>query len=119
MIYTSNYFNPITLGCTRVSISVSRPDGYKSLPIWRTVAPDWDTILKPYKDGVIGDAEYTRRYLQQLNSHRDRIIVEARSYMNSPGDVVLLCWCRKGNFCHRRLLADWLKNNGFDEIKEL
>ena len=121
MIYTSNYFNYNDFAdCVKISISVSLPKGLPYVPeIWRTVAPDWLTILKPYKSGLIDDDEYTRRYLRKLNDNKEQIIEEFRRVLSRNADVVLLCWCKKGDFCHRRLLAGWLQEQGFGVIDEL
>lgn len=117
MIYTSNYFNPKTNNYRKISISVSTPKGYGYDFLWKTVAPDWFELLKPYKEGIIDDEEYTRRYLIQLNGKKEQIIQEYKELLKE--NSVLLCWCKKGNFCHRRILARWLEEQGFDEIKEL
>lgn len=120
MIYTSSYFNNDIKEMTKVRISVSQPKGigYDTIP-WLTVAPDWYTLLKPYKDGVIDDNEYTKRYLKQLEGNKQKIVSEYKTLLNRYGSFVMLCWCKKGNFCHRRLLAEWLKEQGFEEVKEL
>lgn len=121
MVYTSSYFNiPAINNYVKVSISVSKPKGLPyAVGHWRTVAPDWPTILKPYKKGSIDDAEYTRRYLRQLNDSKTKIVDWYRDLTARYKNVVLLCWCKKGNFCHRRLLAEWLEKQGFDKIEEL
>ena len=120
MVFTSNYANRrIPLHFYKVRISVSMPPGVKTDGQWLTVAPDWETLLKPYKDHLFGDFEYTRRYLAYLDENREKITEEFRHLIATHGFVVLLCWCGKGKFCHRRLLAAWLRKQGFDEIAEL
>jgi hypothetical protein len=41
----------------------------------------------------------------------------------SAGDevkpLVLLCWCAPGEFCHRRICADWYLEKTGQEIPEL
>ncbi len=119
MIYTSNYFNKNLSGKTVIRISVSAPKGITYTDSWLTVAPDWNTLLKPYKDGAIDNREYTKRYLKQLNDNKTKVINEYRIIKNKYKDAVLVCWCKKGNFCHRRILANWLEEQGFDKIEEL
>lgn len=120
MVYTSNYFNRrIPLHFFKVRISLSVPPGVKPDGQWLSVAPDWEGLLKPYKEGLISDFEYTRRYLAYLDGNREKITEEFRQITAEHGTVVLLCWCGKGRFCHRRILADWLRQQGFDEIPEL
>lgn len=31
-----------------------------------------------------------------------------------PRGTIFLCYEKSGDFCHRHILADWLKNNGVD-----
>lgn len=119
MVYTSNYFNKKIKDLVKVNISVSIPKGISVDERWKTVAPDWFTLLKPYKDGEIDDDEYTKRYLRQLEEKKFEVITEFRELTQKHDDIVLLCWCKKGNFCHRRILANWLEEQGFDEIPEL
>ena len=35
------------------------------------------------------------------------------------GETVLLCWEKPGDFCHRRLVADWLEKAIGIKISEL
>lgn len=120
MVFTSNYANRnINPGIVKIRISVSAPAGVVTDDEWLSVAPNWYSLLKPYKDGVIDDTEYTRRYLKQLEYNKEKILAQYRNLLAKHKDFVLLCWCGKGKFCHRRLLADWLHKQGFDEIQEL
>lgn len=122
MVFTSNFFNPGIRDMVKVRISMSAPKGAKYDEFWPDVAPGWFDLLKPYKDGVINDAEYTRKYLKILETNRTKILDNFRELLRKypERDIVLLCWCKKGNFCHRRLLAAWLKDNAETaEIAEL
>lgn len=110
MIYTGHYANRnVNSGFSKIRISVSTPKEYKYDDKWLSIAPDWYTLLKPYKEGLIDDAEYTRRYLGQLERQKERILSEFRALQEKHPNAILLCWCRPGAFCHRRLLAGWLE----------
>ena len=119
MIYTSNYFNKATEQYTRVRISASAPTGATYEETWLTVAPDWRTLLKPYKEGQLTDDEYTGIYLAKLEAQKEIVINELQALLTKHKDIVLLCWCGKNKFCHRRLLADWLTKQGFGPIQEI
>lgn len=105
----------------KVRISLTKPKNSQTDDTWLSVAPGWKDLLGPYKRGEIDDEEYTRRYMNQLERGKAKILREYRALTEKHHgrDIVLLCWCKKGNFCHRRLLAAWLKKQGFSEIKEL
>lgn len=32
--------------------------------------------------------------------------------------TIMLCYCKKGNFCHRNILREWINENGI-ECEEL
>lgn len=120
MIYTGNYFNDATKTMRRIRISLSMPKGFDANETWMAVAPKWD-LLGPYKDGAIDDDEYTRRYRAMLDANADAVIERYRQLERRfrDSDAVLLCWCRAGAFCHRRLLAEWLGEHGFPVPPEL
>jgi uncharacterized protein YeaO (DUF488 family) len=73
-------------------------------------APSW-AIVSNVKAGKISEDEYIREYyrLMRVSYVKNRarwneILVLSR--------VTLLCYCRKGDFCHRKLLADILVKLG-------
>jgi hypothetical protein len=71
------------------------------------VKPTWAMVLG-HKNGTISDEEYTERYNEMLE----------RSYATDPRFweelcaqelIALGCYCRKGAFCHRHLLVEFLR----------
>jgi uncharacterized protein (DUF488 family) len=81
---------------------------------------DWDGMqfpaLAPTKDifyakksGKIDEKEYERRYRNEVLSKLD-----PQQIYNMFKNNVLLCWEDKSNFCHRKIVAQWLtENTGF------
>lgn len=65
--------------------------------------------LWEYKRGRINEEEYTRHYLAQLED------LDEHGY---DWDLLigkaLICWCARGKFCHRNILADFLEEKGFE-----
>lgn len=70
-------------------------------------APTWE-MVKASKAGVLSPEDYTTQYralmLASVRTHaklwRDTASLE---------DVVLLCYCPAGKFCHRHLLAGYFE----------
>ena len=66
--------------------------------------------------------EFERRYLARLDwvgpvRLRRQLEAIAAQY---PGEaLVLLCWEKPGQRCHRRIAADWLEEHGFGEVDEV
>lgn len=113
-IYTSNYArnssNP-----NAVAISGAIPEWYEG---------DWMKILAPKKDMVgrlknnspnYSQRKYTRDYLELLKS---RNLTPEKVIKMIPANAILLCYESPGDFCHRRLLADWLTRHTGIEIPE-
>ena len=111
-LYTSNYArkggHPKAF-----AISVFPPDYYKgeSLPM---LAPDWD-LVKAYKNNEISQDEYAKTYIQTL---KDRGLNPTDIVSAIPDESYLLCYEKPSDFCHRHVLADWLRVNTDIEITE-
>lgn len=118
MFYTG-YYSKLkeydSAGLKTVSISRTRPNGvvvYGEIP---ELYPNND-ILWDYKNGKITKIEYTTKYLDQLDKIGIRdILLKIHHYGD---DVVLLCWEAPDKFCHRHILAGYIKENSKVDIKE-
>ena len=81
------------------------------MPQYLCVAPHPD-ILSDYKAGG-SEEEYTKKYRKQL----------ARLNPNEIGRLldgkILLCYEKAEDFCHRHILASWLREHGWqcEEMK--
>lgn len=114
MIYTSYFSNwrNFPEGFKLVSISCHNPDGatkyFKARPL---NPPYW--LLKAYKyDGLTEDEyikHYTKEVLSKLNPEK------MKKHLDNS---ILLCYEKKGDFCHRNLILEWLNENGI-EAEEL
>ena len=115
MIYTS-YFGKRDIPYPTISVAGKCPDWYKG-PQLKKLAPKYD-FFKLYKDGEIDDAEYTRRYKKEVLDTLDPKQIVSEIYMYGQNiNVVLLCYEKPGDFCHRHLIAEWL--SPYDgEVKE-
>ena len=77
-------------------------------------------LLQSYKDGTIGEKDYVKEYVQQLNDFSKDIENFVNVLKNDFVDkkVVLLCY-EKDKFCHRHILAEYLNKHydlGITEI---
>lgn len=111
MIYVS-YFAKYK-GNNGVSIARSQPMK-NGVPYHRELnefrPPAW--LLSGFKDGSITEQEFRHYYRNiVLNGFN-----ATRWGKNLQGKV-LLCWEKTGDFCHRNIVADWLRKAGY-EVKE-
>ena len=117
-IYTSYFGNYRNFPANCVAISITRfpPKNWKGLEI-QSVAPTADKLMK-FKNKEIDETIFTYQYLMQLNKDKNlhpRVQTVLQYLERQYGTVVLCCYEKTGEFCHRHILADWLNMN----IKEL
>ena len=120
MIYTSYYSNYKNFkGFLRIGISRTVPTKSCDL-ILKFLAPSSSTLFD-YKQGKIGEEEYTRRYLSSLNDVKGHgtLAILVNYLKNNHRDIVLLCYESPDKFCHRHILADFLNQEYDLDIKEL
>lgn len=116
-IYTSYFGNAKKLpsNLVKISICLSPPRGYYGLE-YRRLAPTFKILQEwkrcPIEENYIQD--YYNLVLNKLD--RDTVCHQLES-MSEGADVVLLCYERPEDFCHRHLVAEWLNAKGYD-VKE-
>lgn len=69
------------------------------------LAPTWG-LLSDYKSGKITDKEYTDIYLELMRDRYKNNKDLFYGILNSDTPIVLGCYCKAGDFCHRHLLVD-------------
>jgi len=98
MIFTSNFK---IAGHLPQAVAISRglPRGWRGR-VYRPLAPSWALVK------ISDPQQFIRLYRTQV---LDRL--DARQVLHDLGgdDVVLLCWEPPGEFCHRQVVAAWLK----------
>jgi hypothetical protein len=98
MIFTSNFK---IAGHLPQAVAISRglPRGWRGR-VYRPLAPSWALVK------ISDSQQFIRLYRTQV---LDRL--DAGQVLRDLGgdDVVLLCWEPPGEFCHRQVVAAWLK----------
>ena len=82
MVYTGYYGGLSAVGGNMIKVQVSNSAPISVDTRFEKAIPDWAFIVKPYKDGLITQEEYTDRYIQQLDKYRENIIGVVQ-YFNS------------------------------------
>jgi uncharacterized protein YeaO (DUF488 family) len=128
MIYTSNFASIRKFKADKtIQLSISRytPKWLKEDDITDNIeilAPSKELLLN-YKSGKVTKEEYIKIYIEGIeeieNTKKFKRLLEKLKEVNERGyDIFLLCYEKKGDFCHRHLLSDFLnKKYGF-KIKE-
>jgi hypothetical protein len=104
-IYTSNYArcanNPNAFG-----ISYIVPPWYNGEVIV-TLAPTREMVEKrKYNKAIYSEEEYANDYIDLLMK---RLINPDWLVEDLPDGAILLCYEPPGDFCHRRILAEWIQ----------
>ena len=119
-IYTSyfGYLKNIPPEIIPVSIAKFPPKWFNGREL-KILAPS-KKLLWQAKQGKISEEEYTKQYMAQIQKvFNPPALLEKLETEFSGKDIVLLCFEKKGEFCHRRLLAQWLEGESELTIKEL
>lgn len=96
---TSYFSSKLWHGKNAVAISRGIPEWYKGR-VYKALAPSWDLVR------INDTEEYTRRYRNEVLNRLD----PKKVYKDLGDDAILLCWEKPGDFCHRRIVAEWLEN---------
>ena len=114
MIYTGYYAclnEYIDAGLVPISIAGKAPKFYCGYE-YKALAPKYDFFIR-WKQGEIDNFKYVELYNKEVLSKLDAIDVCIDLYNMSNGNaVVLLCYEKPGDFCHRHIVADWLEEHG-------
>lgn len=92
-------------GLTCVSIALKTPDWYHGVT-YKVLAPSPD-LLRDWHDKKLSETAYRKRYAGTVLATLtpEKVV----SDLSKLGDnVVLLCYEKPDQFCHRHLVADWL-----------
>lgn len=106
---TGSFFTIVRPG--RISIARSQPRNYK-LPEFRPLAPGkWFHSVT--------EAEYRVLYAEQLAQLDSQQVWDELHRIAGDHEPVICCWEKPGEFCHRRLVAEWLEDSLGVDVPEL
>lgn len=112
-IYTGNFANLKKYeGRGLFPISIALSARYFSGACYKKLNPDWT-----FKDDL--PFSYKPKYNAILQKLNPNTVVNELSKISNGKDVVLLCHEKEGDFCHRRLVAEWLEKELNIKVKEL
>lgn len=86
----------------------------RGVPKWYTGRRFLELAPRGWMLKIKDEDEFTKVYRETVLAKLDpRKVVEAVGK-----DAVLLCWEKPGEFCHRRLVAEWLEETMGEEVPE-
>ena len=108
-IYTSYYGNLKNLPNDIKKISISTTIPKKIVCDSYAPAAPPPEILKKYKQNEINEQEYEQEYMQYLNTLDAQKVIHHLRKLARNKDIVLLCYEKSEDFCHRHIFIKWLK----------
>ena len=110
MRVSTSYFAKQMYNPNALAISNSAPKEYTG-KICKLLAPDWEDVAHYKKTGDNKPLiEHYKDKLDKLGFDRVKLLI--------PDGAVLLCWEKSSDFCHRHLLASFLREHGVSIVKE-
>ena len=120
-INTSYYskFKHFPISSTLVSVSRKSPYWIPGLNKFEKLYPSWN-LIKDFKNNLISINEYTDRYYKEvLNKISPELIIKYLKFVSKNNFVILLCWEKPDQFCHRHLIATYIQENTNYIVNEL
>lgn len=115
MYYTSYFANIKNIDkakYTLASITYKKPAFCDEAVLdWSFLGPG-KVLLDDYKSGLVDENRYTTIYMTQLDAIWSSVKELICAHAND--NIVLLCYEKPPKFCHRHLLAEFLKAKGID-----
>lgn len=114
MIYTSYFamLKKIPENFVTISICAKAPSFYKGLE-YKVLAPKYG-FFQEWKKTHDNDY-YIEQYKLEVTDKLDALeVVNALTKLSNGLDIVLLCYEKPSDFCHRHLVEKWLKENGIE-----
>jgi hypothetical protein len=113
----TSYFAKLSQVRAPLSISGRAPDFYKG-PQFKTLAPKYE-FFAAYKAGEIDSDGYTSEFRRLVLAPLNPRLLYDRLHAEHGPEVTLLCYEKPGDFCHRRLVAEWFEQELGVSVPEL
>lgn len=120
MLYTGYFANTKKyieiVGLIPVSVAGVTPEFFTG-PKWTTFAPRKEIFYK-WKNKQITNVEYMDLYVQYLGITVSDKALENIKKLSQNRSIIMCCYEKNGDFCHRHTLAKWLGERIGENIKE-
>ena len=115
MIYTSYFGNLKKLPKNIIPISIcgKAPDWWDGMQ-YKRLAPKYQFFIewKKNKDNGYYIEQFKKEILDNLDA--SEVVMELEQLCDKQSnDIALICYEKSEDFCHRHLVSNWLRLNGF------
>ena len=118
MVYTSYFANWRNFPANSIAVSITRfpPKNWTGLEI-KSLAPS-EKLLRQFKNGDIDKKVFAWQYIQELQENGITRKVLNDFFAAIGCDIVLCCYEKPEDFCHRHILASWYGNGEINELSK-
>ena len=115
MFYTSYYAKIKALPDNAIPVSIAgkAPNGFNGIQ-YKKLAPKYSffSVWKETHDNNYYIEHFISEVLDVLDVKQ--VVADLESFKkNKDSIIVLVCYEKSGDFCHRHLVANWLNENGY------
>ena len=114
---TTSYFAMAKYIKNPLSISNMTPAWYKGNAL-KMLAPPFQ-LIEMFKSGYISEKDFTIDFKEQVLAPLNPKDVYSYIVDKFGDDATLLCYEKSGDFCHRRLVAQWFEKGLGFKVPEL
>ena len=112
-IFTGNFANVKKYRAANLEpINIALTARYFVGEKYKPLNPDWE-----FKD--LPQSQYVPLYNKKLNKLNPKKVFQDLFALSNNKNIVLCCHEKAGDFCHRRLVAEWLTAHFNIEVTEL
>lgn len=107
--YFANQSNIVKVGIIPIGIALYKPRWYRGLE-YKKIAPKAFML-----SGKLTREEYIKYYNEYVLSNiTPSAVIADLERLTFGRDCALLCYEKPGDFCHRHLFSEFMRNNGYD-----
>lgn len=111
-IYTSYFANWRNFPTDALAFGITRfkPSYWDKVNI-ENLAPS-ESLLRQYRNKQIDEYMFRRKYFQEIEDrgYTPKFVRDSLNEVAKGRDIILCCYEKPDDFCHRHLLAEWLGN---------
>lgn len=117
MIYTGCFAQADKYDGVLTSIAIKIPKGFKGMRLGCFMPKFW--LFDRWRKGEIDNEEYSRLFKSEILAFlEEQKIKNLLESLSKNKDLFLLCYEKPEDFCHRHIVAEWIRNELGLEVKE-
>lgn len=93
-----------------IAICAKVPNWYNG-KVYKKLAPSYQLLMDYKKTG--DEKTYTEKYNNYLKTLNVQDVIKDFEQLSNGKEIILLCYEKSSDFCHRHLVANWLNENGY------